>query len=109
MYSSITPSNVKVIGLVEASPATSAETEKLAHLKRLIVGLDEAKLTKFMRFTTASDVLVTERLTIKFINSEGLQRKPIAHTCGYTLEVPSTCASFSELREEFMAILTSDS
>ena len=108
LYSSITLSNVKVIGLVEASPATSAETETLAHLKRLIRGLDEAKLTKFMRFTTASDVLVTERLTIKFINSEGLQRTPIALTCGYTLEVPSTCASFCELREEFMAILKSD-
>ena len=47
LYSSITPSNVKVIGLLEASLATAAETETLAHLKRLIRGLDEAKLTKF--------------------------------------------------------------
>lgn len=109
LYSSITPSNVKVIGLLEASPATAAETETLAHLKRLIRGLDEAKLTKFLRFTTASDVLVTDRLTITFTNSEGLQRRPIAHTCGYTLEVPTTYASFCELREEFMAILNSDS
>ena len=48
LYSSITPSNVKVIGLLEASLATAAETETLAHLKRLIRGLDEAKLTKFL-------------------------------------------------------------
>ena len=107
LYSSIIPS--KVIGLLKASPATAAETETLAHLKRLIKGLDEAKLTKFLRFKTASDVLVTDRLTITFTNSEGLQRRPIAHTCGYTLEVPTKYASFCELREEFMAILNSDS
>ena len=47
LYSSITSSNIKVIGLLEASPATAAETETLAHLKRLIRGLDEAKLTIF--------------------------------------------------------------
>lgn len=108
-YSSIMPSNVKVIGPLEASPATAAETETLAHLERFIRGLDQAKLTSFLRLTTASDVLVTDRLTISFTQSEGLQRRPIAHTCSYTLEVPSTYASFCELREEFMAILNSGS
>ena len=88
---------------------TAAETEAMAHLKRFIRGLDEAKLPTFLRFTTAADVIVTDALTISFTNSEGLQRRPIAHTCGCTLEVPSTYASFCELREEFMAILNSDS
>lgn len=86
---------------------TSAEAETLAHLKILIRGLNETKVTKFLRFTTASGVLVTNRLTISFTNSEGLQRRPINHTCSYTLEVPSTYANFCELREEFMAILKS--
>ena len=72
------------------------------------MGLNKANLTKFLRFTTASDVLVTDRLTISFINSEGLQRWPIAHTCGYTLEVPSRYVSFCVLRGEFKAILNSD-
>jgi len=66
------------------------------------------KLTTFLRFTTASDVIVTDTLTILFTDSEGLQRRPISHTCGCTLEVPSTYGSFCELREEFMAILNSD-
>ena len=73
-------------------------------------GLDETKLTKFfLRFTTASGVLVTDRLTISFTNVEGLKRRPITHTCSYTLDVASTYANFCELREEFMAILKSDS
>ena len=40
LYSFITPSNVKVSDPLEASPATTAETETLAHLKRFIRGLD---------------------------------------------------------------------
>lgn len=108
-YSCIIPTNLKVIALLKASPATAAETETVAHLKRFIRGLDEAKLTTFLRFTTAADVIVTDTLTISFIHSEGVQRRPIAHTCSCTLEVPSTYASFCELRGEFMAILNSDS
>lgn len=108
LYSSIVPTNVKVIVLLKASPVTAAEGETLAHLKRFIRGLDEAKLATFLRFTTASDVLVTDTLTISFTDNEGLQRRPVAHTCSFTLEVPSTYSSFCELREEFMSILNSD-
>lgn len=109
LYSSLLPTNVKVINILKATTATAAEGETLAHLKRFIRGLDESKLAMFLRFTTASDVLVTDTLTIFFTNQEGLQRKPVAHTCSCTLEVPSTYSSFCELREEFMAILNSDS
>lgn len=109
LYSSIIPINVKVIALLKASPATAAESETIAHLKRFIRGLHEAKLPTFLRFSMASDVIVTDTLTISFTDNEGLQRRPISHICNCTLEVPSTYAGFCELREEFMAILNSDS
>ena len=64
LYSSILPTNVKVIFLLKATPLTAAEGETLVHLKRFIRGLDESKLATFLRFTTASDVLVTDTLTI---------------------------------------------
>ena len=64
LYSSILPTNVKVISLLKATPLTAAEGETLVHLKRFIRGLDESKLATFLRFTTASDVLVTDTLTI---------------------------------------------
>ena len=108
LYSSILPTNIKVISLLKATPLTAAEGETLAHLKRFIRGLDESKLATFLRFTTASDVLVTDTLTLSFTNNEGFQRRPVAHTCSYTLELPSTYSSFCEFREEFMAILNSD-
>ena len=66
LYSAISPTNVKVIALLKANPATAAETETMAHLKRFIRELDEAKLATFLRFTTASDVLVTDTLAISF-------------------------------------------
>lgn len=102
------PTNAKVISMLQASPVTSAEGETLAHMKRFIRGLDEGKLATFLRFTTASDVLVTDTLKVVFTSHEGLQRRPVAHTCGFTLEVPSTYSSFCELREEFMGILNAD-
>jgi hypothetical protein len=108
LYESIVPTNVKVISILQASPVTPAEGETLAHIKRFIRGLDEGKLATFLRFTTASDMLLTDTLKIVFNSYEGLQRRPVAHTCGYTLEVPSTYSSFCELREEFMGILSAD-
>lgn len=108
LYSSIVPTNAKVIAILKAIPVTPAEGETLAHLKRFIRALDESKLVIFLRFTTASDVLVTDKLTVSFSNSVGLQRRPVTHTCGYALEVPKTYLNFCELREEFMAILNSE-
>lgn len=108
LYDSIIPTNSKVISLFTAALVTAAESETLGHLKRFVRGLDEAKLATFLRYTTASDVLVTDIITISFTNQEGLQRRPVAHTCSFTLEMPSTYSSFCELRQEFMAILNSD-
>ena len=108
LYSSILPTNVKVIYLLKAKPLTAAEGKTLAHLQRFIRGLDESKLATWARFTTASDVLVTDTLRISFTNNEGFQRRPVAQTCSYTLELPSTYSSFCEFREEFMAALNAD-
>ena len=77
-------------------------------MKRFIRGLDEGKLATFLRFTTASDMLLTDTLKIVFTSYEGLQRRPVAHTCGFTLDVPNTYSKFCELREEFMGILSAD-
>ena len=38
-------------------------------------------------------------------NKSKFTRRPIAHTCGPCLELPSTYSNFCELREEFSNIL----
>lgn len=66
------------------------------------------KLLQFLRFTTAMDVMIDKKIEVAFIKCEGLRSRPIAHTCGPLLEIPSTYANFVELREAFMNILNRD-
>ena len=49
--------------------------------------------------------MLFHELQVTFNQNENLLRRPIAHTCSFVLEVPSTYTSFPELREEFNHIL----
>lgn len=77
-------------------------------MQRYIRGLDNGKLIQFIRFTTASDVLITNKLEVTFTKFECAACRPIAHTCGPLLELPSTYCNFVELREQFNNILEKD-
>ena len=55
-----------------------------------------------MKFITGSDLLTVPSIDVTFIKYENeFSRRPIAHTCSPSLELPSTYNSFCELREEF--------
>lgn len=45
------------------------------------------------------------KLEVTCIKSDGLASRPIAHTCGPVLELPSTYTNYVELREEFANLL----
>ena len=66
------------------------------------------KLLQFLRFTTAMDIVIDKKIEVTFIKCQGLRARPIAHTCGPLLEIPSTYANYVELREDFMNILNRD-
>ena len=57
------------------------------------------KLLQFLRFTTAVDIMIDKKIEVTFIKCEGLSAKPIAHTCGPLLEIPSTYANYVELNQ----------
>ena len=62
-------------------------------------------------FTTGADVIVIavfSTIQIEFKNLEGLGRRPITHTCGCVLEIPSTYDSFSEFGAEFTNALVKE-
>ena len=82
------------------------ERAVLGYLKRFIKGLEVAKLKRFLVFTTGSDLMVCDSLNLNFVKLDGLGRRPVAHTCGPCLELPTTYQSFPELREEFSSILS---
>lgn len=61
-----------------------------------------------MRFLTGSNVICVKEIQVTFTSLEGLPRQPVAHTCGPTVELPSTYNSYPELRAEMEAILSSN-
>lgn len=108
-YDDLKPTTRKVLKLITATPATPAENQSLRFLHQYIRGLDEIGLLKMLRFATGSDVICVKEIEVIFTPLEGLARRPIAHTCGPTLELPSTYNSYPELRAEMEAILYSNS
>jgi hypothetical protein len=107
-YETIKPTTKKVLSSIHCNPSTDGERDALKFLQRFVRGLDSPKLVQFLRFTTAMDIMGTNELKVTFVKCEGLGSRPIAHTCGPVLELPSSYANFVELREEFTNILNRD-
>lgn len=98
----------KVLKLIEASPETPAERQALGFLQQYIRGLDEVGLRRLLRFVTGSDIICVTKIEVIFTALEGLQRRPVAHTCGSVLELPCTYNSYPELRVEMENVLMSN-
>ena len=62
----------------------------------------------FWRFVTGSSVPVDEDIRVSFNSLSGLSRRPIAHTCGFRLELPCTYLTYREFEEEFKSVLNSE-
>ena len=104
-YSCLIPTSKRVIGLFDANPNDDSERECYGHLKRYVKGLNETMLKKLLRFLTGSDVVTVQKIYVQFVKQSPFERRPIAHTCGPTVEISSTYSNLCELREEFSSIL----
>ena len=104
-YEEIKPTPKKVVKMLNASPTNDVERNTLEYLKRFIKSLG-GNVLAFLQFTTgASVILQGKQIDVSFTRLDGLSRRPIAHTCGPLLEVPTTYQCYNELVEEFTAIL----
>lgn len=106
IYKSLYPTSSKICRLIRANPTNPAESEAVSYLKRWIKGLDENNLTKFLRLCTGSDVVLCDAIGITFTTLVGLTRRPIFHTCGCVIELPSTYEGFCDFREEWFSIIS---
>ena len=97
-----------MIALLDANAETNAQRETMSYLKQYVSGLESEKLTKFLRFCTGSNMMCVEKITISFNTLEGAVRRPVAHTCGAVLDLPTTYASFPLFREEWNSVLSSE-
>ena len=79
--------------LLEAGRENDAERCRLDHLKRYLKSL-EGNISNFLPFVTGSDILTCTSIKVTFNALEDLIRRPVARTCGATLELPSTYQSY---------------
>ncbi len=109
LYKDLKPTPKKVTGLLKFPPEMSEnQTEVANHLKRYIREIDEDKLSRFLRFCTGSDLVVTEAIHVEFTFQTDFTRRPIGHTCGMVLELSDSYDNFPQFRAEFNCILESN-
>ena len=108
LYESKRPTAKKIIKLFKAEPTDDAQRQSFDHLKRFVKSLEGKALCRFLHFCTGSDVLVCDSIEITFSSLEGFQRRPVAHTCGPLLELPTSYESYPALVEEFTNVMKED-
>ncbi|PFX15053.1 hypothetical protein AWC38_SpisGene20754 [Stylophora pistillata] len=104
-YDSLKPTTKKVLSCLTSNPQNEGERDAFKFLQRFVRGLEMPKLLQFLRFTTALDIIIYKKIEVTFIKYEGFSARPIAHTCGPLLEIPSTYTNYVELRKDLTNIL----
>ena len=108
MYRSMQATPAKVLSMLsEVTPSTPKEDVVLSYLRQYVGNMRQEELQSFLRFVTGSSVCTANRLVVSFNNLESLARRPVAHTCGYTLELSTSYVSYSDFAQEFSSILNS--
>lgn len=109
VYKKLVPSGKNIMKILSFPEALNVEEINTSnHLKRYVKELSSEKLGRFLRFCTGSDLLVSEKITVSFVNVTGLAKRPVAHTCSSLLELPKVYDSFPQFRSEFNAVLESN-
>ena len=75
----------------------------------MVGNLNMEDLHHLMRFITGSSVCSESKISIQFNGLTGLARRPIAHTCDCTLELPTAYCNYDDFYEEFCSILAQTS
>lgn len=104
------PTNKKVIDLLKVipEPQNNGQRDAISYLKRYLRGLDHERLRKVLRFLTGANVICVDKIDVTFTSLDGFERRPIAHTCAPSLELPSTYQNFADLRQEMNNIIDSE-
>ena len=93
-----TPAKVLAI-LEELEQVNLCQLRVMGYLQQFVGNMKNDEVRRFLRFTTGSSVLVVNRISVTFNNLSGLAHRPIAHTCGSVLELPSTYVSYIEFEQ----------
>lgn len=105
MYDSLVATPDKVLGLLDVLCTNKTEERVFGYLKTLIGNMGSDDLHNFLRFTTGSSVCIAKKITINFSSLTGLAKRPFAHTCSSTLELPVAYNNYDDFSAEWSTIL----
>jgi hypothetical protein len=108
LYDTKRPTAKKVNKLFKANISSDVEKQSLDHLKRYVKSLEGRALERFLHFISGSDVLSCKEIEVTFTSLSGFQRRPVVHTCGPMLELPTTYECFTDLASEFTSMMRED-
>ena len=102
------PTADKVVAVLQVPENLRQEEETCLHyLKEYIRQLDSDDLSRFIYFITGSTIM-PDRIVVNFSILSGVERRPIAHTCGKVLELPTSYSCYMDLKREFKMFLGSE-
>lgn len=109
IYRAMFVSPEKVVTYIETNcePENNTQERVLMYLRQYVGSLSRNSLCLFLRFVTGSYVFTGRGIIVTFNKLDGLARRPIAHTCGCTIELPVTYSTYTEFQSEMDGILKS--
>lgn len=95
------PTCKKVVAKLQFTDDNSDKCDTGKFLKKFVKELDEKDLAKFLRFVTGSNLLSDGRIQVDTVSMSDFTRRPVAHTCGRTLELGNNFENYATFRTEF--------
>ena len=110
IYRALDVTPARVLKMIDEPVFCNPNEERtFSYLEQYIGNMQPDEARSFVRFVTGCSVCSGRRILITFNTLEGLARRPIAHTCSSTLELPSTYCTYPEFSTEFHALLSDTS
>ena len=108
IYQAQCASHGTVLKMLEDAVGNDANEDRiLGYLRQFVGSMSSDALRNFLRFVTGSSVCSSLQIQVSFNSLSGAARRPIAHTCGPTLELSCAYNTYPEFVEEFTACVAS--
>uniref|UniRef100_A0A1Y1M514 HECT domain-containing protein n=1 Tax=Photinus pyralis TaxID=7054 RepID=A0A1Y1M514_PHOPY len=103
------PSPQKVVDCIvqREQELTNDQSRVFYYLQQFVLSLSDSDLQKFLLFVTGS-IHLPSSILVTFNNLNGLNRRPIAHTCSNLIEISSSYSYYQEFTREMKQYLAHD-
>ena len=110
LYDRLKPTSNKVLACLRSESLFLSEPKRrvFGYFKDFIKTLSERELEKLLQFVTGQACVPKRLITVQFSTLSGAQRRPIAHTCSYSIELPENYDSYEDFENEFRNLLQAD-